>query len=100
LKAGSCGLLANLVENAVHAATGKVTVALRSRAHGLGITVSNPVPPDFALAANGLPTATPGVGLESIRRVVDRHHAQWEYALSEGILTCQVILMFGGEVRR
>jgi len=88
-------LLANLLDNAIMAG-GKVTAAIRSRAHGLGITVSNPVPASFALAANGLPTATPGVGLASVRRVVERHHAQWEYVLSEGIQSCHVILMTGG----
>jgi len=73
-----------------------VRIAIRSRAHGIGITVSNPVPAGFALAANGLPTATPGVGLESVRRVVVRHHADWSYELADGVLTCRVILMFRG----
>jgi len=107
-------VLANLIENALEAAAGQhkrepvrlsspstldfdsspqVTCILRQREFGLGITVTNTVPKDFALSDRGLPCAEPGVGLESVRRVVERHNGQWTYELKDGVLKCQVILM-------
>jgi len=99
-------VVANLVENAIDAcrppspvlitlASPKVTCVLRQREFGIGITVTNPVPAGFALSDRGLPCAEPGVGMESVRRVVERHGGQWTYELTDGILKCQVILMVG-----
>jgi len=73
----------------------KVTCTLRQREFGIGITVTNPVPEGFSLSDRGLPCAEPGVGMESVRRVVERHGGQWTYELKDGVLRCQVILMLG-----
>jgi len=90
-------VVANLIENAIEACGGKsesqVTCVLRQREFGIGITVTNPVPAGFALSDRGLPCAEPGVGMESVRRVVGRHGGQWTYELKDGCLKCQVILM-------
>jgi len=87
---------ANLVENAIEGAEkGRVTVALRQHDYGIGITVANPVPPDFALSAKGLPCAESGVGMESVRRIVEKRKGTWAYDLKDGVLTCQVVLIFG-----
>jgi len=74
----------------------KVTCTLRQHDYGIGITVANPVPPDFALSARGLPCAEPGVGMESVRRIVKKRSGTWSYELKDGVLTCQVVLIFGG----
>jgi len=101
-------VVANLVENAINAAeklekststldfdsAPKVTCYLRQRALGLGITVTNPVPEGFALTAKGLPCEEPGVGMESVRRVVEKHEGKWVYELVDGILMCQAVLIF------
>jgi len=93
-------VLANLIENAIHAACAcggrsrpQVRVRLRQRTHGLGIQVENPVPPDFTLSAKGMPCENPGIGLESVRWVVERHSGEWSYTLADGVLTCNVVLM-------
>jgi len=92
-------VFANLIENAVEAAeklegaTSPVKVLVRQRAFGIGITVTNPVPTGFALSADGFPCAEPGLGMESVRRVVGRHDGTWTYELNDGLLTCQAILM-------
>jgi len=101
-------VVANLVENAIDAA-GKlgvenrcrcrevgesdsaVTVALRQRERTVGMTVTNPVPEGFTLSA-GLPCKEPGVGIESVQRVIERHHGELAFALKDGILECQAML--------
>jgi len=90
-------VVANLAENAINATAkdGEARIILRQREFGLGITVTNPVPEGFALSDKGLPCADPGVGMESVRRVVERYDGQWTYALADGLLKCQVILMLG-----
>jgi len=99
-------VLANLIDNAINGAascrTGdakpaepsRVAVNIRQREHGIGITVSNSVPSDFALSARGLPCAQPGIGMESIQLVVSRYAGECVYRLENGILTCQVVLMY------
>jgi len=100
-------VVANVIDNAVTAAekfrelgSGQqrmVRVNLRQRELGIGVTVSNPVPEGFALSAKGMPCedADIGIGLESVRRVVGRRRGEWAYELSDGWLTCRVVLMFG-----
>jgi len=73
----------------------KVTVALRQRGELFGLTVTNDVSPDFLLARNGLPCDEPGVGLESVRRVVERYSGEWVYTLADGRLTCELALCGG-----
>jgi len=89
-------VIANLVENAIEACErGEVTLRIRQHEFGFGVTVSNPVPMGFALSATGLPCDKPGVGLESVRRVIERHRGTWTYAVKDDVLKCQVILMPG-----
>jgi len=71
-----------------------VTCTIRQRENGIGLAVTNPVPEGFALSAAGLPCTVPGIGLESVRRVVSRHRGQWLYTLADGVLKCQVMLRF------
>jgi len=73
----------------------RVTVALRQRERTIGMTVTNPVPDGFALFENGLPCEEPGVGLESVRRVIERHHGELVYTLGEGVLECQAMMRIG-----
>lgn len=91
-------VLANLVENALNGCCGKggVEVDLNQRPFGIGIRVTNPVAPDFALSPEGLPCRHPGIGMESVRRVVERYDGQWTYELKDGVLTCRVVLVYGG----
>jgi len=98
--------VANLIENAINAAgksgaddrcrevgeAPRVTVALRQRELTFGMTVTNPVPAGFALSANGLPCEEPGVGLESVRRVIGRYHGELVYAVEDGVLECQALM--------
>jgi len=73
----------------------QVTCTLRQHDYGIGITVANHVAAGFALADNGLPCAEPGVGMESVRRIVEKRKGTWAYDLKDGVLTCQVVLIFG-----
>jgi len=85
-------VVGNLIENAISACAHGVTVALRQRGDLFGLTVTNDVPPDFRLARTGLPCVEPGVGLDSVRHVVNRHSGEWVYTLADGRLTCELAL--------
>jgi len=74
-----------------------VRVTIRQRGDLFGLTVTNPVPPDFRLSPAGLPCGEPGVGLNSIRRVVERYHGEWQYTLEDGQLTCELAVCVWGE---
>jgi len=93
-------VVANLTENAINAcgrcaSGGGVRVTIRQREHGVGIVVANPVPKGFALSPKGLPCTEAGIGMESVRRVVERRRGEWTYSLAGDVLTCQVVLMLG-----
>jgi len=90
-------VVANLVENAIEACARGVTVTLRQRGDLFGLTVTNDVPPGFRLSRTGQPCVEPGVGLDSVRHVVERHSGEWEYTLSDGLLTCELALCGGGK---
>jgi len=87
-------VLANLIENALNAcgSGSAVTVTLRQRGDRLGLTVANPVPSGFRLSPAGLPCPEPGIGLGSVRRVVDRHTGDWQYTVKDGLLTCELVI--------
>jgi len=68
---------------------------LRQRDAMFGLTVANSVPAGFRLSSAGLPCAEPGVGLGSVRRVVERHAGAWQYTLEDGTLTCELVLYAG-----
>jgi len=96
-------VFANLIENAINAterampvpgAANAVRVGISQKRIGICITVTNPVPKGFALTSKGLPCAEPGVGLESAWRVIEKHDGALTYTLSDGILTCQAVLIF------
>jgi len=73
----------------------QVTVSLRQRGDTFGMSVTNPVPPDFRLSSAGLPCAVPGVGLGSVLRVIRKHAGDWRYTLENGVLTCEVRICGG-----
>jgi len=72
-----------------------VTVTLRQRGDTFGMTVANPVPPEFRLSPGLLPCAVPGVGLGSVLRVIRKHAGDWRYVLENGVLTCEVRICGG-----
>jgi len=99
-------VIANLVENALNAGERmedsgegrengekrKVGVMLRQRERTFGMTVTNPVPKGFALSGKGLPCEEPGIGIESVRRVVERHGGELVYLTHEDVLECQAMM--------
>jgi len=95
-------VIANLVENAINACgkvegeQRRVCVALRQRGDMFGMTVTNTVPTGFRLSSAELPCAEFGVGLRSVRRVVDRYSGDWRYTLDGSELTCELVLCAGG----
>jgi len=104
-------VVANLIENAINEVERRggggdggggekrsVCVTLRQRGDRFGLTVTNDVPPDFRLSPSGLPCAEPGVGLESVRHLVDRYSGEWVYTLADGRLTCELALCGGRKV--
>jgi len=86
-------LVGNLLENAVlHGEPGEVRATLALDRRGiLRLGVENAVRPGFALV-NGLPTANEGVGLLSIRRVVEKCRGLMGYEVSAGRLICKVVI--------
>jgi len=90
-------LVANILEDAIHAAGrgGEVTCTLRHREDSFGLTVTNTVPPDFRLSPEGLPCAERGIGLESVRKVVEKYDGTSVYSLADGVLTCETVVFVG-----
>jgi len=96
-------VVANLIENAIDACEkvkgdgrGKVVVIFRQRGNMFGLTITNPVSSDFRLSPVGMPCVEPGVGLCSVKRVIEHHSGDWQYTLENGLLTCEV-MMYAGE---
>lgn len=90
-------LVSNLIENAANGGTvgGEVRVSVTADRGALRIGVSNPVEEGFELV-EGLPCANPGVGIFSVRSVVEKYHGLFDYDLKGGVLTARV--MIGGAV--
>jgi len=92
-EADIAALVGNLLENAVlHGEPGEVRATLALDRHGiLRLGVENAVRPGFALV-NGLPAANEGVGLLSIRRVVEKYRGLMGYEVTAGRLVCKVVI--------
>jgi len=92
-EADVAALVGNLLENAVlYGEPGEVRATLTLDPNRIfRISVENAVKPGFALV-NGLPTANEGVGLLSIRRVVEKYRGLMGYEVEAGRLTCKVVI--------
>jgi len=86
-------LIGNLLENAIRHGSGDRVRASVTLEHGkiLRLLVSNGVEPGFALVG-GLPTETEGVGLMSVRQVVEKYHGVMGYEVKDDMLVCKVVI--------
>ncbi len=86
-------LFGNLFENAIlHGAPGDVHVlVVLSGGNVLRLSVANAVAPGFTLV-NGLPTEVEGVGITSVRRVVEKYHGVMGYEVEGERLVCKVVI--------
>jgi len=78
-------ILANLIENAIHAAPRGTSVAVRLAYENdiLRFRVSNAVKGGFELK-DGLPCAEPDIGILSVRTIIEKHHGFFGYQLKDG----------------
>lgn len=86
-------LVGNLLDNAVlHGEPGEVRVTF-TLDHGqiFRLAVENEVKSDFVLVA-GLPAGNEGVGLMSVRRVVEKYHGLMGYEVLDNKLICKVVM--------
>jgi len=85
-------IVGNLLENAIRSGVGREVSASLALEHGvLRLKVTNSVKPDFVLI-KGLPSAVEGVGLLSVRRVVEKYHGLMGYGLNGTELVCKVVV--------
>ena len=101
-EADLCGILSNLVENAIHAVQDSpepyrwfsARASLVSEGM-LAVTVKNPYLNPIVFGTNGLPAtdeAGHGVGMVSVKSTVTRYDGVLKFQTDEGIFTVQVLL--------
>lgn len=100
-----CVVLANALENAIHACEKlpqgtprrlKLSLALADQRR-LTIRVENSCPEDVELDSRGFPTTPPreghGLGLKNIAAVAEKYHGLFQCDCVEGVFTLRVVLL-------
>lgn len=93
-----CALFANLLENAVEAALGKIDVKIRYVHNMLLVQVKNdyqeePVIKNGRLVTTKRDSLRYGLGTQNIERVVRKYDGSVEYKIQEGVFCVEIVLI-------